>query len=171
VDEYFGPFKRGTAEDGSPEKFIFESKSNRRAGKLEVTHLYHIGYFDWERFWGRGMTMPQLKDPLKEQLANAVFFQHFLCFALNAGETITAQPYVLTYLPPWLRFIVVSPEVPSPGLSLLSRNVKPLPRTHNFARMYLVVTFSSRNQNFLDSLWRLIRDQRPSGLRILFGCS
>ncbi|KAF8501599.1 hypothetical protein F5888DRAFT_1248949 [Russula emetica] len=38
------------------------------------------------------------------------------------------------------------------------------------ANFILVVTFSSPNQIFLDSLCRLIRNQSKIGLRILFGC-
>jgi hypothetical protein len=99
VDAYFGPFTRSTIEDGSPEKFTFENKSNRRAGKLEVLDLLHIASRSWERRWGRG-TGRQLGDSLDEMLVNAIFFQHFVYFVLDAGGNITAQTYVLTYLPP-----------------------------------------------------------------------
>jgi len=78
-------------------------------------------------------------------LINAIFFQHFVALA-GAGETITAQT----------------------GYQLWP--FQPIALRINSVRFNLVVAFSYRNRIFLDSSWRLIRNQSKIGLRILFRC-
>ena len=125
----------------------------------------YIASGDWQLFWEG-----KLGSSLKEPLMNGIFFLHFV---LHAGSTITAKTYVLICLPPLFTICrrLSSTEVTSRGLSILSRNVKPFAERNNSASFDLVVTFSSRNQGFLDSSWWLIRNQRKIGLKILFGCS
>ncbi len=75
----------------SLEEFIFESESQRLAMYLEVAHLAHIAFGDWQQFW-KG----ELGSSLKESLMTAIFFRDL---TLHAGSTITAKTYVLICLP------------------------------------------------------------------------
>ena len=84
---------RRIVEGESTEEFAIESGSEppqRLAGYYEVVHLMYIASCDWELSWRGGVS-------LKEPLMNAIFFEYFV---FEAGGTITAQTYALTYLPP-----------------------------------------------------------------------
>ncbi len=146
----------------SREEFTFESESQRLAGYLEVAHLAHIAYGDWQLFW-KG----ELGSSLKEPLMTAMFFQ------VSPSMRTALSTYVLICLPPLFTICrrLSSTEVTSRGLSILSRNVKPFAERNNSSSFILLVTFSCRNHCFLDTSWRLIRNQRKIGLRILFVCS
>jgi hypothetical protein len=80
VDAYFGPLERRTVEDGSPEKFTFESESDRRAGNLEVAQLALMNT-DWERYWHGDLGMTSKKLSM-----NVIF----ACFVGQPGRTTTA---------------------------------------------------------------------------------
>jgi hypothetical protein len=90
-DAYFGASQER-------EEFASESESHqerrRDAEKLEVTHLVYIAAGEWERFW----TWDLGNSPM-ESMMNAMFFYYF---ALQAGETITAQMCALICLPLWI---------------------------------------------------------------------
>jgi len=92
VDAYFRPLERRTVEERTPEKFTFESESDRRAGNLEVAQLMLITTH-WERYWYGDLG----KAPKK--LSRNVIFSCFVGQP-GRGRTTTAlrHTYALTCL-------------------------------------------------------------------------
>ena len=92
MDAYFGSL---IVEDGSSDEFTSESKSHRRAGRLEVKHLAHIAISNWRLLWDG-----PLGNTLEERSMNAIFFQTFALTTFETRSTATVLTYALTCLLP-----------------------------------------------------------------------
>jgi hypothetical protein len=125
-----------------------------------VIHLTYIAAYDWGRYWqgALGRTFKDECDLLLLFRRSTGWNYH----RSNVRARLLALDYDLSF---------VSTETTSGGLSVLSRSVKAFNLyTNNSVDTGLVVTYWSCNHLFLDSSWRLIRNQRKNGLRILSGC-